>query len=302
MRRRFSQLYFCWKKAVSWPKNLEMFIFVALSQKFWRYELQQAQIGSLAKISWKSEQCGKHIIRQLGRYLRYKRDGFHLKSFFFVPDNYTFLVVTSYACLSTCQDLYVKTGQVSPLFLFPCPLSLLLYLPSSLNSNFFFSSTLHLLTPGHLFSTAQVVEKGTLDMFSQLCPNLLCLLLPSNPAHPCRVKPNGANPSKERFDDETNKAATRGISSSFSEACWARLTAKLASSSSFSLFFFLFGDFSLQGRKVNLIWQLSKDEVFNLGRLVLKCERKQRMGTGWKPSIFTSQQFMKWANFAFMKR
>lgn len=44
----------------------------------------------------------------------------------------------------------------------------------------------------------------------------------------CRVQPNGANPSKEGFDDETNKGATREIPCSFNGVCWARLTAKRA--------------------------------------------------------------------------
>lgn len=109
----------------------------------------------------------------------------------------------------------------------------------------------------------------------------LLLFFLSTPALPCGLEPDGANPSRKRFDDETNKAATREMPCSFS---WARLAAERA---------FFFAYFSLLGLKVHLVWQISIEDEFNLGLLVLKTERRQRMGIGSEPSVFKSQQFMK---------
>lgn len=113
--------------------------------------------------------------------------------------------------------------------------------PSHLSSLFFLHTC---VTSPIIFSRPSriLVKRGPCTSFPNyfqmsFSPSL-CLLKfdhPSPPlfplsttALPCRVQPNGANPSKEGFDDETNKATTREMPSSLSEACWPRLAAKRA--------------------------------------------------------------------------
>lgn len=170
-----------------------------------------------------------------------------LSSNFFVADNYVVLFMTFYACLATCQDvlsILLWPGKSSLVFSFPTSYRFCFcFLPLSILSNFLSSLFLLLLIRSHLFSAAQVVEKG---QPAHLFPTPSKSVLPFSAPHkdwPClssfsfsfsplalpyRVKPNGANPSKEGFDDETNKAATSEKPCRFSEACWTRLAAKVA--------------------------------------------------------------------------